>query len=97
MVYHKNLSHAGFGETRPAEVISEDLHDERQEANQEPACRNYSSRRGCKRGFVARRATAAVASLNRWRGMLRMAKRRRSSGSMSKSASMKISTVSSLA
>jgi hypothetical protein len=46
--------------------------------------------RGC-------RATAAVASLNRWRGMLRMAKRRRFSGSVSKSASMKISTVSSLA
>jgi hypothetical protein len=47
--------------------------------------------------FVARRAAAAVASLNRWRGMLRSAKRRRLSGSMSESASMKISTVSSLA
>ena len=49
------------------------------------------------RGFVARRAAAAVASLKRWRGMLSRAKRRRSSGSVSKSASMKISTVSSLA
>jgi hypothetical protein len=39
---------------------------------------------------------APVASLNWWRGMLRMAKRRRSSGSVSESASMKISTVSSL-
>jgi hypothetical protein len=37
-----------------------------------------------------------VASLNRWRGMLIRAKRRRSSGSISKSVSMKISTVSSL-
>jgi hypothetical protein len=45
---------------------------------------------------VARRAAAAVASLKRWRGMLRRAKRRRVSGSVSKSASMKISTVSSL-
>ena len=49
------------------------------------------------RGFVPRRVAAAVASLNRWRGMLRRAKRRRSSGNVSKSASMKISTVSSLA
>jgi hypothetical protein len=45
---------------------------------------------------VPRRVAAAVASLNRWRGMLRRAKRRRSSGNVSKSASMKISTVSSL-
>jgi hypothetical protein len=49
------------------------------------------------RRFAARRAAEAVASLNRWRGMLRRAKRRRFSGSVSKSASMKISTVSSLA
>jgi hypothetical protein len=41
------------------------------------------------RGFVARRAAAVVASLNKWRGTLRRAKRRRSSGSVSKSASMK--------
>jgi hypothetical protein len=47
--------------------------------------------------FAARRAVAAVASLNRWRGMLRSAKRRRSSGIVLKSASTKISTVSSLA
>ena len=47
-------------------------------------------------GFAARRAAAPVAPLNWWRGMLRMAKRRRSSGSVWKSASMKISTVSSL-
>src|SRR5215470_5634431 len=46
--------------------------------------------------FAPRRAAAAVASLNRWRGMLRRAKRRRSSGSVSKSASTKISTISSL-
>ena len=49
------------------------------------------------RGFAARRAAAAVASLNRWRGMLTRAKRRRFSGSISESASMKNSTVSSLA
>ena len=46
--------------------------------------------------FAARRAAAAVASLNRWRGMLRRAKRRRCSETVSKSASIKISTVSSL-
>jgi hypothetical protein len=45
---------------------------------------------------VTRRAAVAVASLNRWRETLTRAKRRRSSGSVSKSASMKISTVSSL-
>src|ERR1700752_4094178 len=39
---------------------------------------------GAGRGFPARRAAAAVASLNRWRGMLRSAKRRRSSGIVSK-------------
>jgi hypothetical protein len=48
---------------------------------------------GAGQGFAARRAAAAVTSLNRWRGMLRSAKRRRSSGIVSKSASMKISTV----
>jgi len=48
------------------------------------------------RVLVARRAAAAGASLNRWRGMFRRAKRRRSSGIVSKSASMKISTVSSM-
>ena len=96
MVYHKNLRHAGSERTRPAEVISEDLHEQKQDTDHEPPCRNYSSRRGCRRGFVARRAAAAVASLNRWRGMFRRAKCRRSSGSASKSASIKISTVSSL-
>jgi hypothetical protein len=44
----------------------------------------------------ARRAAAAVASLKRWRGTLSRAKRRRSSGRVCESASMKISTVSSL-
>ena len=44
-----------------------------------------------------RRAAAPDASLNRFRGMLRIAKRRRSSAWVSKSASTKISTVSSLA
>jgi hypothetical protein len=47
-------------------------------------------------GFAARRAVAAVASAKRWRGRLRRANRRRFSGSISESASMKISTVSSL-
>ena len=46
---------------------------------------------GAGRGLVARRAAAAVASLNRWRGMLTRTKRRRRSRSVSKSASMKIS------
>jgi hypothetical protein len=45
----------------------------------------------------ARRAAPAVASLKRWRGMLIIAKRRRCSARVSKSASTKISTVSSLA
>src|SRR5689334_14449163 len=97
MVYHENLSHAGLERTRPAEAISGDLHEQKQDTDHEPPCRNYSLGRGCRRGFVARRAAAAVASLNRWRGMLKSAKRRRFSGSMSKFASMQISTVSSLA
>src|SRR6266478_6563608 len=46
---------------------------------------------------TARRAAPAVASLKRWRGILIIAKRRRSSARVSKSASTKISTVSSLA
>jgi hypothetical protein len=44
-----------------------------------------------------RRAAVPEASLNRFRGMLRIATRRRSSAWVSKSASTKISTVSSLA
>jgi hypothetical protein len=47
--------------------------------------------------LAARRAASPVASLKRWRGMLSIAKRRRSSACVSKSASMNISTVSSLA
>jgi hypothetical protein len=43
------------------------------------------------------RPVLTVASLNRWRGMFIMAKRRRSSACVSKSASTKISTVFSLA
>jgi hypothetical protein len=48
------------------------------------------------RAIVARRAAAPAASLNWWRGRFRIAKRRRYSGSVSKSASIKILTVSSL-
>ena len=47
--------------------------------------------------LVARRAASPVAWLNCWRGTLTSAKRRRSSGSVSKSASTNISTVASLA
>ena len=42
--------------------------------------RHQRSRRGRSTGLGARRATVAVASLNRWRGTLTRAKRRRSSG-----------------
>ena len=57
---------------------------------------------GCSRilfhdGFATRRAAFPDALLNWCRGMLTMIKRRRSWGSVSKSASTKISTVSSLA
>jgi hypothetical protein len=58
--------------------------------------RNLSSPECAGPGFAARRAAASVALLNRWRGMLGRVKGRRSSGSISKSASIKISTVSSL-
>ena len=67
-------------------------------ANHKAACYRMegTSRHSCNRGLARRRAAAPVASLNWWRGMFRMAKRRRSSGSVSESASIKVSTVSSL-
>jgi hypothetical protein len=56
-----------------------------------PAIRaGLTSGHSCNRAFAPRRAAAPVASLNWCRGMVRMAKRRRSSGSVSKSASIKI-------
>jgi hypothetical protein len=65
------------------------------EAAGQPWCRNLSSHRGSRttlRGTSRRRTGFA----KQWRGMLRRAKRRRSSGNFSKSASTKISTASSL-